>query len=299
MEFSIRLPASTANLGPGYDVLGLALGMYNHVRVAPRDAEDHRIRVRGPGCQELPTDASNLFFTSAVTLADRLGRTLSPIQADMQINVPLARGLGSSSTAIVGGVVAANHLLGDELSHPELLDIATEIEGHPDNVSPCLYGGFTVSSVSDGHVTCVRAEPTQELKTVVVVPDFQLKTQEARGALPSEISHSDAVFNVGRACVVTAAMLQGDLNALGAAMEDRLHQPYRAALIPHYDRVTAAGLAAGALGVALSGAGPTLFAVSRLDAEGIGEAMAGVWKNEGIDATAYALPADLDGAVIE
>ncbi len=299
MEFLIRLPASTANLGPGYDVLGLALGMYNHVRVGPSNAEDHHIRVRGSGCEELPPDASNLFFTSATTLADRLGRTLAPIQADMEINVPLARGLGSSSTAIVGGVLAANRLLGDKLSRAELLDIATEIEGHPDNVSPCLYGGFTVSTVSDGHVTCVRAEPTKELKTVVVVPDFQLKTREARAALPNEVSHSDAVFNVGRACVVTAAILKGDLDALAAAMDDRLHQPYRTPLIPHYGRVIAAALKSGALGVVLSGAGPALFAIARQDAEGIGEAMAQIWRAEGIDAAVYALPVDLDGAVIE
>lgn len=299
MKFSIRLPGSTANLGPGYDVLGLALGIYNHVTVVSGDAEGHGLRIQGPGSRELPTDGTNLFFTSAAKVADRLGRSLPSIQANMTINVPLARGLGSSSTAIVGGVVVANHLLGGELSRADLLDIATEIEGHPDNVSPCLYGGFTISTVSNGHVTCVRAEPPQELQTVVVVPDFQLKTHEARTALPLEVSHSDAVFNVGRACVVTAAMLQGDLDALAAAMEDRLHQPYRAALIPHYDRVTAAGMAAGALGVALSGAGPSLFAITRKNAEGIGEAMAAIWKAEGIDAAAYALPVDLEGTVIE
>jgi len=210
----------------------------------------------------------------------------------------LARGLGSSSTAIVGGVVAANHLLGDQLSRSELLDIATEIEGHPDNVSPCLYGGFTVSTVSNGHVTCVRAEPTDKLKTVVVVPDFQLKTEEARSALPKQVTHADATFNVGRACVVTAAMLQGDLEALASAMEDRLHEPHRAHLIPHYDRVTWAGKEAGALGVALSGAGPTLFAFACEGERAIGEAMAHVWRNEGIESTVYTLPVDTDGTVI-
>lgn len=298
MAFTIRLPGSTANLGPGYDVLGLALGIYNRVTV-DTGAEVHRIRTEGPGCDELPTDGTNLFFTAAETTAQRIGRDLPPLEATMQVEVPLARGLGSSSTAIVAGVVAANEVLDAPLTRPDMLDVATEIEGHPDNVSPCLYGGFTVSTVSDGHVTCVRTEPTADLKTVVVVPDFQLKTKEARAALPDTVSHADATFNVGRACVVTAAVITGDLDALASAMEDRLHQPHRAALIPHYDRVTGAALEAGALGVALSGAGPTLFAVTRGDAAAVGEAMARVWESEGIGATAYALPVDTEGTVIE
>lgn len=297
-EFSIRLPGSTANLGPGYDVLGLALGIYNHAAV--RASEDHHsVIVTGTGCDELPVDGTNLFFASAETLAERVDAKLPPLHVEMTVNVPLARGLGSSSTAIVGGLVAANHVLDSPLTRPELLDLATDIEGHPDNVSPCLLGGFTVSTVSDGHVTCVRSVPPAGLQAVVVVPDFQLKTKDARNALPSEVSHEDATFNVGRACVVTAAILQGDLDALASAMEDRLHQPYRSRLIPHYDVVTQAGLEAGALGVALSGAGPTLFAFARGNADTIGSAMTKAWSDRGIKATAYVLPVDLDGTVIE
>jgi homoserine kinase len=299
MGFSLRLPGSTANLGPGYDVLGLALGIHNRVRVNAHDGADHQMTITGPGTEELPTDGTNLFFTSAETLAERLGKVLPKIQATMEVDVPLARGLGSSSTAIVGGVVAANHLLEGGLAQSELLNVATEIEGHPDNVSPCLYGGFTVSTISDSGVTCVRAKPAPELKAVVVVPDFQLKTEDARNALPKTVSHLDAVYNVGRACVVTAAMLQGDLEALANAMDDRLHQPYRTSLIPHYEKVTRAGLEAGALGVALSGAGPTLFAFARTGADQIGDAMAQVWESEGVGAKAYALPVDLAGTVIE
>jgi homoserine kinase len=298
MEFRIRLPGSTSNLGPGYDVLGLALGIYNHITVSVGQGEGLRVQTKGPGCEELPTDGTNLFFTSASVVADRLGVLLPAIGAVAEVNVPLARGLGSSSTAIVGGIVAANHILGNRLTRNQLLDIATEIEGHPDNVSPCLLGGFTVSTISNGHVTCVRSEPTGELKTVVVVPDFQLKTKEARSALPREVSHEDATFNVGRACVVTAAMLQGDLDALASAMEDRLHQPHRAHLIPHYDQVIAAGKKAGALGIALSGAGPTLFAIARQNEQAIGEAMAGAWKAEGIESAVHALPIDTEGTVI-
>ncbi|MEE2754063.1 MAG: homoserine kinase [Candidatus Latescibacterota bacterium] len=298
MEFQIRLPGSTANLGPGYDVLGLALGIYNHIAVCVGEGESLRVQTTGPGCEELPSDGTNLFFTSALVVADRLGKPLPAIEAQARVNVPLARGLGSSSTAIIGGVVAANHILGNRLSRNELLDIAAEIEGHPDNVSPCLLGGFTVSTILDGHVTCIRSEPNDELKTVVVVPDFQLKTKEARSSLPNEVSHEDATFNVGRACVVTAAMLQGNIEALATAMEDRLHQPHRAHLIPHYDKVIAAGKKAGALGIALSGAGPTLLAIARENEQTIGEAMAGVWKTEGIESAVYALPIDTEGTVI-
>ena len=299
MAFTIRLPGSTANLGPGYDVLGLALGIHNRVTVRESESGRHVARNSGNGTEELPTDGTNLFFQAAETLADRVGKTLPPIEAESTIDVPLARGLGSSSTAIVAGVVAANHLLCDELDRQALLNVATEIEGHPDNVSPCLYGGVTVSTVADGHVTCVRAEPPKDFQAVVVVPDFQLKTKDARNSLPAEISHEDATFNVGRACVVTAAMLQGDLDALAAAMEDRLHQPFRTSLIPHYEGVTGAALDAGALGVALSGAGPTIFAFARENAQAIGDAMAAVWTENGIDAIPYALPVDLDGTVIE
>lgn len=299
MEFSIRLPGSTANLGPGYDVLGLALGIHNHVTVRVGTNGGHRLTCTGAGTDELPTDGTNLFFTSAEYCAKKIGKALPPLEASMDVGVPLARGLGSSSTAIVGGVVTADQVLEAGMSRADLLDVATEIEGHPDNVSPCLYGGFTVSAVAGGRVTCVRSEPTEELKAVVVVPDFQLKTKAARNALPSEVSHEDATFNVGRACVVTAAMMQGDLDALAAAMEDRLHQPHRVSLIPHYEEVTAAGREAGALGVALSGAGPTLFAFSRSNEEHIGEAMASAWKTNGIDAMSYALPVDLDGTVVQ
>ncbi len=299
MEFSLKLPGSTANLGPGYDALGLALGIYNRVTVRTIDAEKHRIRLCGCGCGELPLDGSNLFFQAAETLAERLDLKLPRIEAEMTVGIPLARGLGSSSTAIVGGVVAANRLLDDPLSRAQLLDVATEMEGHPDNVSPCLYGGFTVSMMSDGHVTCVHAEPPPELRTVVVIPDFQLKTQDARDALPDEVSHRDATFNVGRSSVLTAAMLQGDLDAVGAAMQDRMHQPYRAALIPNYDAVTAAAIEAGALGVALSGAGPSLFAITKEETSTVGEAMVRVWEQNGITATVHELPVDLEGTVIE
>ena len=298
MEFKIRRPGSTANRGHGYDVLGLALGIYNYLTVRSGISDEHRVTSSGKGSDELATDHTNLLFTSATTVSERVGRPLPPIEAEMEINVPLARGLGSSSTAIVGGCVIANRILGDPLTRADLLDIATEIEGHPDNVSPCLYGGFTVSAVSGNHVTCVRSEPTSELKTVVVVPNFQLKTSDARSALPAEVSHADATYNVGRACVVTAAMLQGNLDALASAMDDRLHQPYRAQLIPHYDAVITAAREAGALGVALSGAGPTLFAIARQDEVAIGEAMAEVWKRHAIESTVYPLRIDTDGTTI-
>jgi len=298
MAFSIRLPGSTANLGPGYDVLGLALGIHNHVTVSDAAVDAHTITVRGLGARELPTDGSNLFFTSAETCASHIGKRLPPIDAQMEVNVPLARGLGSSSTAIVAGVVAANEVLGAPLARPELLDIATDIEGHPDNVSPCLYGGFTVSIACDGHVTCVRTDPPETLKAVVVVPEFQLKTKDARHALPDTVSHVDATFNVGRACVVTAAMMSGDLDALAQSMDDRLHQPQRAGLIPHYHEVTGAAKDAGALGVALSGAGPTLFAVTVGNPEAVGEAMTKVWARNNIGTTHHVLPFDLDGTVV-
>ncbi len=296
MEIQLRLPGSTSNLGPGFDALGLALTVYNRLTVRTTSGVGVRIAVQGAGAGLLPEDTTNLFFRAAAETAGRAGKALPGLEVAMENRIPLARGLGSSSTAIVGGVVAANLLVGEPFSGPELLNLATELEGHPDNVSPCLLGGLTVSSFSDGRVECLRALPPPELRAVVAVPGFELKTEAARSALPETVSHRDATFNVSRACLVTAALLSGNLQALQAGMQDRLHQPYRAPLIPGFDRVLEAALTAGALGVCLSGAGPTLLAFATGEAERVGQAMVEAWRREEVEADAQVLQVDPDGA---
>ena len=298
MEFRIRLPGSTANLGPGYDALGMALSIYNQVAVKIRSQPGVSFSIEGEGTDILPADEENLFYRAAQFTAQRAGKKLPGIDIHMHNIVPLARGLGSSSTAIVGGVVAANHLLCEPFSQMEMLDIATAIEGHPDNVSPCLLGGLTASTMDDNRVVCVRALPPEELRAVVAIPEFELKTQDARNVLPNTISHRDAVFSTSRACIVTAALITGNFEHLAIGMQDRLHHPYRAKLIPGFDQILAAAVKAGAWGAALSGAGPTLVALTTQNADAIGQAMIDIWAAKNVQARYSILEIDPSGATI-
>ena len=298
MEFRIRLPGSTANLGPGYDALGMALSIYNDVVVKTRSQPGVSFRIAGEGADILPADEENLFYYAAQFAAQRAGKMLPGIAVHMYNNVPLARGLGSSSTAIVGGVVAANRLLCEPFSQMEMLDIATAIEGHPDNVSPCLLGGLTASVMDGTRVACVRALPPEELRAVVAIPEFELKTEDARNVLPKAISHRDAVFSTSRACIVTAALITGNFEHLAVGMQDRLHHPYRAKLIPGFDEILAAAVNAGAWGAALSGAGPTLIALTTQNADAIGQAMIDIWGKKNIGARYQVLEVDPSGATV-
>jgi len=298
MKFQIRTPGSTANLGPGFDALGLALSIYNYLDIQTQSTSGLQIAIEGEGKDLLTVDDTNLFYQAAQFTAQKLGKTLPGLIVNMQNNIPLARGLGSSSTAIVAGVIAANHIFDQPFTQQELLNIATEIEGHPDNVSPCLLGGLTMSTVDNTHVACVRAIPPKELQAVVAIPQFELKTSDARKALPKDISLQDAVFSISRACLVTAALMSGHLDQLKIGMQDRLHQPYRAHLIPHFYEVIDAALQAGSLGAALSGAGPTLMAFATQNAQTIGQAMVQIWHQNNIRATYHVLNIDTDGAVI-
>ncbi len=291
----MRVPGSTSNLGPGFDALGMALTIYNHLTVRTTSGTGIRIAVQGMGADLLPGDETNLFFQAAAATAERAGKALPGLEVEMVNHIPLARGLGSSSTAIVAGITAANLLLGEPFSESERLDLATELEGHPDNVSACLLGGLTISSISNGQVACIRALPPPHLRAVVAVPHFELKTEAAREALPEQVSHREAVFNLSHACLVTAALLCGDLQALKIGMHDRLHQPYRSPLIPGFDRVLEAAAGAGALGACLSGAGPTLLAFATEGAERVKGAMVEAWEVEGIEADAHILKIDPDG----
>lgn len=298
MEFRLRLPGSTSNLGPGYDALGMALSIYNEVAVRTRARPGASFTIAGDGRDNLPADEENLFYRAAQVAAQRAGNALPGLDIRMQNNIPLCRGLGSSSTAIVGGVVAANRLLGDSFSQQEMLDIATAIEGHPDNVSPCLLGGLTASVMDGPRVACVRAVPPADLRAVVAIPEFELKTQDARDVLPRAIAHRDAVFSASRACLVTAALIAGEFDLLAVGMRDRLHQPYRAKLIPAFDQICEAAVKAGAWGAALSGAGPTLIALTAQNADAIGRAMTGLWASKNIASRYRILKIDPHGVTI-
>ena len=299
MAIHLRAPGSASNLGPGFDCLGLALTIYNRITVREVSGSGVNITITGEGAGDLPEDDQNLFYSSAVAAAEMAGGSLPGLRVEMENQIPLVRGLGSSSTAIVAGISAANLLLGEPLDTSDLLNLATRLEGHPDNVSPCLLGGFTISALKDGSVEHIRALPSPELRAIVVVPHFEIRTEAARKALPDSVPHRDAVFNVGHASLVTAALIKADFQILRAAMKDRLHQPYRAHLVPGIEQVLDAAESSGALGACLSGAGPTLLAFTVDDGMNIKRAMLAAWKNVHIDANGYILQVDRDGVTAE
>jgi homoserine kinase len=231
---------------------------------------------------------------------ERLGARPSGLRVRTVNRIPLSRGLGSSSAAVLGGVVAAAALAGARLAPEELLDLALPLEGHPDNIASALLGGLTVATVVDGKVRGVALPVPSDLAAVAVVPEFHLATAKARKALPREVPREDAVFNVGRAALFLAAMQTGRLDLLREASRDRLHQPYRAPLVPGMEAVLAEGERAGALACFLSGAGPTLLALVAGEAGAVGARMVTRWKSEaGIAARASLLSIDRRGAQVE
>ena len=255
----VKVPASTANLGPGFDTLGMALSLYSWVEM--KESEQTRFHLYGDQMKGIPEDKTNLLYRVAQLVFDEAGVCMPEVEISMYSEIPLTRGLGSSASAIVGGMCAANALIGSPLSNNKIFDMATSLEGHPDNVGSSLFGGI-ITAVWDGaHADYIRIEPHEELEVLVVIPEFQLSTTEARKVLPDHISRKDAVFNISRSSLLVAALSSGRFDLIGKAMSDRLHQPYRASLVPGMTSILEEAPNRGALGVALSGAGPTLLAL--------------------------------------
>jgi homoserine kinase len=290
----VRVPATTANLGPGFDTLGLALTLYNEVELAV--AESTSVQISGEGASALALDRSHLVLVSADRLALQMGCAVPGWRLTQVNRIPLARGLGSSSAAIVAGLVAANHLLQAGLSLPELLGLAAAIEGHPDNVAPALYGGLTVCCANG--TTCCVPFPAPALKVVVAIPDFEVSTEAARKVMPRQIPFADGVFNATHAAMTLAALVSGDFGKLGCAMRDRLHQPYRAHLVPGFEQTMTAATDAGAYGACLSGSGPSIAAFCEDQAEAIAAAMVAALLQAGVQARSLVLDVDPDGAKV-
>lgn len=296
----VRVPGTSANCGPGFDCLGVACTIYNEVELTLLKEKKLQIEITGDGAENIPTDERNIVWRSIQKLLQRVGREQEYQGAVIKLlnGVPLSRGLGSSATAIVGGLKAANECLGNPLGRRDLLQIATDIEGHPDNVAPAIFGGFTVSIVRNGKPECFSLMPKLGLKLVVVVPDFFLPTKTARAVLPAEVPMKDAVFNIGRAAMLTAALCKGNKSFLRSVFDDALHQPYRAKLIPGMYDVFKAAKAAGALGASMSGAGPCLIAFTAGREEEIGKAMCDEFAKHDVKAVYNVLDIDAHGAAV-
>lgn len=295
---TVRIPGTTANCGPGFDSIGMACSIYNYLTVEPMDGNKIVIEVEGEGRGLIPGPAHNIVVKAMQRVFEKTKFEPGGMKLKMKNSIPLARGLGSSAAAIVGGLVAANALAGSKLTTQELLELATEMEGHPDNVAPALLGGITVSFMAEGKAKSLRFLPAKPLTMVVAVPNFQLATKTARQVLPQTVEYGDALFNVSRAALLVGSLCTGNYENLSFALEDKLHQPYRKSLIPGFDAVVAAAQDAGALGAVLSGAGPCMIAFTQENAQKIGEAMVDAFRQEKIAACYHVLELDLQGAAI-
>ncbi len=277
--FSVQVPATTANMGPGFDCLGMALDIWNTVHVAEGPSG---FLIRGEGENELRRGRSNLVYKCFRLPFRESGRQVPGVKITCENDIPLGRGLGSSSAAVVAGLVAGNELCGRPLGLTDLLELATSAEGHPDNVTAALLGGCQIV-VRDGPRLVTAAVPLPaDLRVVVFVPEVPMPTRQARSLLPAKVTRQDAVYNIGRVALLVRAFATGDLAHLSVATEDRLHQPARQAIFPAMENIFDAARGAGAMGVFLSGSGSSVLALTRGREVTIGYEMADAAAKSGV-----------------
>ena len=254
---TIRVPATTANLGPGFDAFGCALSLYTDVTFEETDCG-----LEITGCDEAYAGPDNLAYTSYCAVLASLSEEVRGVKIHIDSQIPIARGLGSSAALLVAGAMGANVLRGNKLSTQGLLNITNAMEGHPDNLAPAFYGGLTASMVDNGLPVTVNFPLHPDWEFLALVPDFDLQTSLARSALPTEYSRADAVYNISHGAMVLKALELGDEKLLRNAMQDRIHQPYRKALVTDYEKIESLIRTTGAA-FCLSGAGPTLLCITR------------------------------------
>lgn len=293
----VKVPATTANLGPGFDVLGMALNLYNTVVLEEIESGRCIIDVKGEGEDKLPRDGGNLVARAASYLLQRAGYRNYRFKLSLENKIPLMSGLGSSAAAIVGGLVAADALCKSNFSSRDILQMAVEIEGHPDNVAAALLGGVVIVTKDEESCVYSRLIPKDGLRITAVVPELTVSTIDARSVLPEYVPLQDAVYNLGRLSLLLTALREGDWDLLKPALHDRLHQPYRCRLVPGLDEVLATALGNGAYGAFLSGSGPTVIAFSSPDCD-VGEAIAEVFRSRKITARVLQLEPCLTGTRI-
>lgn len=254
---TVRVPATTANLAAGFDTLGCALTLYNTLRFEPSDT------LRFSGCDAAYQNQDNLAYQGFACVYAHIGQPVPAVHIHIAADIPVSRGLGSSAALLAAGALAANRMSGAALSPDQLIALTTRIEGHPDNLAPAFLGGLTASMMEDERVYSVRYTPHPSLHFVTLSPDFSLSTHAARAVLPKEVPHADAVFNCAHLAVLLRALEIGDIETLTAALRDRLHQPYRIALIDEYEDIRTLAAQNGCGALCVSGAGPTLLALTK------------------------------------
>jgi len=297
----IRVPGSTSNLGAGFDTLGLALRVYLKVRVEKREASatTHEVVVEGVDAALIPADERNLILRAMHFAGEREGIAVPKVRLWIENHIPVARGLGGSGAAIVAGLTAFEAMTGRVLGEEKLLAYAYELEGHADNVTPSVVGSLVLTChTEEGRVRYIQAEWPPELKVVAIVPDVPLATETARRVLPEQIPLRDVVFNLQRAALFCPALLHRRFELVREAMRDRVHQPYRQSLVPGLSDVLQIRDVDGLIGVALSGAGPTVIAIASSNFRRIGEELVAVFERNGVSATALILDVDTTGRTV-
>ena len=254
---TIRVPATTANLGPGFDAFGCALSLYTDVTF-----EETEYGLEITGCDEAYTGPDNLAYVSYCAVLASLSEEIRGVKIHIDAHIPICRGLGSSAALLVAGAMGANVLRGNRLSTQGLLNITNAMEGHPDNLAPAFYGGLTASMVDNGLPVTVNFPLHPDWEFLALVPDFNLATSKARSVLPTQLPRADAIYNISHGALVLKALELGDEKLLRTAMQDRIHQPYRKSLIQDYDQIEALVRTTGAA-FCLSGAGPTLLCITQ------------------------------------
>ena len=254
----VRVPATSANMGPGFDSLGIALGFYNTIRISEIESG---IVVYNNSKEYIPVGEKNLIYRAICRVFDEVGYEKKGIKIIQNSEIPVTRGLGSSSACIIGGMLAANVISGRKLTYNRILDLATEFEGHPDNVTPALFGGFCVAATENGKTVYTSNKLNPKLKAAVIVPDFFLSTKVSRGTLPENVTLKDASYNISRASLLTSALINGKYDDLKFAVSDRLHQNFRKENIPNFDEIMEKSYDLGAKATYLSGSGPTIVSL--------------------------------------
>ena len=307
MKVSVKVPATTANLGPGFDSIGLALPIFNTITVEETIMPGTGIEINiidethEQDIISIPTDENNVVYKAIELLYNSIGQTPSELKITIKTQIPIARGLGSSAAVIVGGLIAANELLGKPADEAALLSIATEIENHPDNITPAVVGGFVVSSLEDdGSVVYSKMNWPKDWNITVCIPYYELSTSIARSVLPQEVPMKDAIFNLKHVGMLVQAVNTNDEKLMKIALHDRLHQPYREKLVPGFREISEAlKHEDNVLGVVISGAGPSILVISsgnHLDK--IKETVSKVWADLNVKSKILTLQVEQNGATV-
>ncbi len=288
----VKVPATSANVGPGFDCMGIALDSYAVFRFEKQE------RLTITGCDPKWQNEQNLVYQGFQKVMTHCGKVCNGLSIDIDAaDIPQARGLGSSAVCIVAGAVAANAFLNNRFSKAELLDLCTELEGHPDNVAPAIYGALCVSFLQDGHVHTMRYQMDSDWKFCAIIPDYEILTKKARAVLPNQLSYQDAIFNIGHCAALAKALEIGDADMVAAACDDRLHQPYRKSLFPQYEEIDTLCQIYEMCTMYISGSGSTMMAICKDQAKG--KALLDAINQKFPNWKTLLLSADMQGAVVE